>query len=100
MVIHVLMVSWYPRRRFGNPTGNVMMDLEPWGSPGVVEVIEETHEDPCLIKKALTNHFDPYTRWFNGLEEMKMIWAFGVLEPLGMVLGNKKGLTPTYMVAW
>ena len=50
VVIHALMVSWYPRRRFGNPTGNVMMDLEPWGSPGVVE---ETHEDPCLMKKLL-----------------------------------------------
>ena len=53
VVIHALMVSWYPKRRFGNPTGNVMMDLEPWGSPGVVEVIEETHEDPCLMKKLL-----------------------------------------------
>ena len=41
VVIHALMVSWYPRRRFGNPTGNVMMDLDPWRSPCVVEVVEE-----------------------------------------------------------
>ena len=53
VVIHALMVSWYPRRRFVNPTGKVMMDLEPWGSPCVVEVVEETLEDPCLMKKLL-----------------------------------------------
>ena len=29
VVIHALMVAWYPRRRFGNPTGDVMMDLDP-----------------------------------------------------------------------
>ena len=52
-----------------------------------------------FIKKALWKPLDPHTRWFNGLEEMKMIWAFRVLEPLGMVLGHKKGLAPTYMVA-
>ena len=53
VVIHALMVSWCPRRRFGNPTSNFMMDLESWGSPSVVEVVEETHEDPCLMKKLL-----------------------------------------------
>ena len=53
VVIHSLMVSWYPRRRFGNPTGDVMMDHDPWRSPCVVEVVEETHEDPCLMKKLL-----------------------------------------------
>ena len=31
---------------------------------------------------------------------MKMIWEFGALEPLGMVLGHNKDLAPTYMVAW
>ena len=44
VVIHALMVSWYPRRRFGNHTGHVMMDVGPWRSPGVVEVVEEFHE--------------------------------------------------------
>ena len=44
----------------------------------------------CLINKALKKPFYPHTRWFNGLEEMKMMWAFGVLEPLGMALGNKE----------
>ena len=44
VVIHALMVSWYPRRRFGNPTSDVMMDLDPWRFPGVVEVVEEVHE--------------------------------------------------------
>ena len=43
-----------------------------------------------LIKKALKKPFDPHTRWFNCLEEMKMMWAFGVLEPLGMALGQKE----------
>ena len=59
-----------------------------------------THERVLgLIKKALKKPLDPHTRWFNGLEEMKMIWALGVLEPLWMVLGHKKDLAPTYMVA-
>ena len=34
--------------------------------------------------------FDPHTRWFNGLEEMQMMWAFRVLEPLGTALGKKE----------
>ena len=40
--------------------------------------------------------FDPHIRWFNRLEEMKMMWAFGVLESLGMTLEQKKmkALTP------
>ena len=37
MVIYALMVSWYPRGRPNNPTGDVMMDLDPWRSLGVVE---------------------------------------------------------------
>ena len=42
------------------------------------------------------NPFDPHIRWFNRLEEMKMMWAFGVFEPLGMTLEKKKmkALTP------
>ena len=51
MVIHAMMVSWYPRRRSNNPTGDVMMDLDPWRSRGVVEVVEEAYEAPCLMKK-------------------------------------------------
>ena len=50
VVIHALMVSWYPRRRFGNPTSDVMMVLDPWRSPCVVEVVEET------LKKSLDPH--------------------------------------------
>ena len=50
VVIHTLLVSWYHRRRFGNPTGDVMMDLDPWRSPGEGEVIEEAYEAPCLMK--------------------------------------------------
>ena len=40
--------------------------------------------------------FDPHIRWFNRIEEMNMMWAFGVLEPLGMTLEKKKmkELTP------
>ena len=42
------------------------------------------------------NPFDPHIRWFNRLEEMKMMWEFGVLEPLGMTFEQKKmkELTP------
>ena len=50
VVNHALMVSWYPRRRYSNPTGDVMMDLDPWRSPGVVEVVKEACEAPCLMK--------------------------------------------------
>ena len=42
VVIHTLMVSWYP-------TCDVMMDLEPWGYPSVVEVVKEAYESPCLM---------------------------------------------------
>ena len=49
--IHDLVVSWYPKRGPNNPTGDVMMGLDPWRSPGVVEVVEEAYEAPCLMKK-------------------------------------------------
>ena len=51
VVICVLLRSWYPKRRSSNPTGDVMMDLDPWRSPGVGEVVEEYYESPCLMKK-------------------------------------------------
>ena len=59
VVIHALLVSWYPRRRPGNPTGNVMMDLDPWRSPSVGEVVEEAHEASCLMKKLITWSLSP-----------------------------------------
>ena len=39
---------------------------------------------------------NPHIRWFNRIEEMKMMWEFGVWEPLGMSLEEKKmkELTP------
>ena len=42
------------------------------------------------------NPFDPHVIWFNRLEEMNMMWEFGVLEPLEMTLEQKKmkALTP------
>ena len=42
------------------------------------------------------NPFDPHIRWFNRIEEMKKMWAFRVLEPLGVTLEQKKmkALTP------
>ena len=52
MVIHALMMSWYPRRRPSNPTIDVMMDLDPWRSSCVVEVVEEAHEVPWHDKEA------------------------------------------------
>ena len=51
MVIHAMMMSWYPRRRPGNPTTGSMMDLDPWRSPGMVKMVEEAHEAPCFMKK-------------------------------------------------
>ena len=43
VVMHALMGLWYPRRRFGNPTCDVMMDLDPWRSPCMVEEYHESH---------------------------------------------------------
>ena len=43
VVIHALLVSWYPMRKFGNPTGDVMMDLDPSRFPVVVEAAEESY---------------------------------------------------------
>ena len=40
VVIHAQMVSWYPKRRTGNPTGDVMMDLDPLRG----KVVEEAHD--------------------------------------------------------
>ena len=48
-VIHAPMVSWYPRRRDDNPTGDVMMDLDPWRSPCVVEEALKKPLDPHLM---------------------------------------------------
>ena len=58
VVIHALMMLWYPRRRPTNPTGDVMMDLDPWRSPGMAEAVEEACEAPCLMKKL---HKSPLT---------------------------------------
>ena len=52
----------------------------------MVKVVEEADDASYVIKKALNKPLDPHTRWFNCLEEMKMMWEFGVLEPLGMAL--------------
>ena len=60
MVIYALMGSWYPRRRLDNPTGGSMMDLDPWRYPCVVEVVEESHEVSCLMKKLLKKSLDPH----------------------------------------
>ena len=51
VVIHALKVSWYPNRRFGNPTGDVMIDLDPSGSPIMVEMVEESYEASLLLNK-------------------------------------------------
>ena len=60
VVIHALMVSWYPRRSFGNPIGDVMIDLELWRSPCMVKVVEAVHEVSCLMKKPLKKSLDPH----------------------------------------
>ena len=51
IAIHALMMSWYPRRMPSNPTGDVMMNLDPWRSRGVAEVAEDAYEASCLLKK-------------------------------------------------
>ena len=51
VVICVYLRSWSTRRRSSNPTGDVMMDLDPWRSPGVVEVVKESYEAPWHVKE-------------------------------------------------
>ena len=51
VVIHALMVSWFPKRRVGNPTSDVMMDVDSWRSPCMVKMVEEAHEASYLMKK-------------------------------------------------
>ena len=46
VVIHALMMSWYP-------TGDVRMDLDPWRSLGVGEVVKEANDASCVMKKLL-----------------------------------------------
>ena len=41
-----------PKRRPSNPTDDIMMDLDPWRSLGVVEVVEEAYEASCLLNKS------------------------------------------------
>ena len=53
VVIHALMVSQYPMIRPSCPTGNIMLDLDPWGYPSVVEVVKEAYEAPFLMKKPM-----------------------------------------------
>ena len=73
-------------RRFGNPTGDVMIDLDPWRSSCVVEVVKEAHEAPWHDKEAFRTPNGPndpfcghlWFAWCNGpftLEGMvKMVW--------------------------
>ena len=56
MVIHALTGSWYPRISSSNPTGDVLMDLDPWRSSCVVKMVEEAHEASCMVKKSLVMH--------------------------------------------
>ena len=51
VVIHALMVSWYPRRRSSNTISDVMMDIDPYRPHVVVEEVEESYESPSLMKK-------------------------------------------------
>ena len=36
--------------------GNGVMDLDPWRSPSVGEVVEEAHDASCLMKNPLDPH--------------------------------------------
>ena len=51
VVIHALMMLWYPRIRPTNPTGDVMMDLDPWRPPCMVKMVEEYYEASYLVNK-------------------------------------------------
>ena len=51
VVIHALTLSCYPRRRPSYPTGDIMLDLDPWGYPSVDEVVKEDYGASCLMKK-------------------------------------------------
>ena len=78
VVIHALMVSWYPKRRTGNPTGDGMMDLDPCRSSCVDEVVEESHEASCMVKKPLGQM--THSVVICGLHGYW--WFDGVLKPL------------------
>ena len=57
--IHALVVSGYPRTRSSNPTGDFMMDLDPWRFPCVTEVIEEAHDGPWHVKESFGTPNEP-----------------------------------------
>ena len=56
VVIHAMMMLWYPKRRPGNPIVGSMIDLDPWRSPGLVEVDVEAQEASVMVKKSLDPH--------------------------------------------
>ena len=53
VVIHALMVSWYPGRRPSYLTGDIMLDIDPWRYPCVAEVVKEDHETFFLMKNPM-----------------------------------------------
>ena len=58
VVINVLIVSWYLKRRPCNPTDDVMMDIDPWRSSNVVAVVEEAHEASFMMNKLLNKSLE------------------------------------------
>ena len=76
VVIHALMVSWYLKRRPSNPTDDFMMDLDPWKSPTMVEVVEEAHEPLGMSKNPLSSG-----RILEGFIEPTLD-GFMILQPL------------------
>ena len=56
-----------------------MMNLDPWRSSCVIEVVEEAHEASCLMKKPLKNSLEigPTNGELMVLVPLKeMMWSF------------------------
>ena len=66
VVIHAMMMSWYARRRPGNPTVGSMMDLDPQRSPHVAKVVEEAYVSSFLMKKTQRIIWT-HTKWFDDI---------------------------------
>ena len=97
VVIHALMVSWYHMKRSSNPIGDVIMDLDPWRSPGVVDMVEEAQEalgpkfDSLMVLVSLK------VMMWSLMTLMPLVWSWSPLLALDMVRWHDEG-THTHMM--
>ena len=78
VVIHALMVSWYPRRRPSYPTSDITMDLGPWMLPSVVdEVLGPTLSGLMTLQPLLGS-------WGSCMMMMTLYGLWHAMEPMNM----------------